>query len=87
MRKRIIYIIFLLVPFLNSFSQQTNVNGQPASNTGRTFAIILGISDYKYIRPLSYADNDAELFRDFLKSPGGGKLADDNIFCTMDVSG
>jgi hypothetical protein len=30
--------------------------------------------------PLSFADSDAELFRDFLKSGGGGKLPDSNIY-------
>ena len=64
---------------------QTNVAGQVAQNpqdTGshRTFAMIMGISTYKFIRPLSFADSDAELFRDFLKSGGGGKLPDSNIY-------
>lgn len=64
---------------------QTNVAGQAAQNpqdTGghRTFAMIMGISTYKFIRPLSFADSDAELFRDFLKSGGGGKLPDSNIY-------
>ncbi len=49
----------------------------------QTFALIVGISKYKYIRPLSYADKDAELFRDYLRSPGGGSLKDDNIFCLL----
>ena len=49
----------------------------------QTFAMIMGISSYKYVRPLTYADKDAEMFRDFLKSPGGGKLSDDNIYCLL----
>lgn len=49
----------------------------------QTFAMIMGISKYKYVRPLSYADKDAEMFRDFLKSPAGGKLPDDNIYCLL----
>jgi tetratricopeptide (TPR) repeat protein len=49
----------------------------------QTFAMIMGISKYKYIRPLSYADKDAEMFRDYLKSPAGGKLPEDNIFCLL----
>jgi hypothetical protein len=64
---------------------QTNVVGQvaqsPQDTSGhRTFAMIMGISTYKFIRPLSFADSDAELFRDFLKSGGGGKLPDSNIY-------
>jgi hypothetical protein len=49
----------------------------------QTFAIIMGVSKYKYVRPLSYADKDAELFRDYLKSPGGGNIKDNNIFCLL----
>ncbi|HMU48072.1 MAG TPA: tetratricopeptide repeat protein [Chitinophagaceae bacterium] len=49
----------------------------------QTFAMIMGISSYKYVRPLAYADKDAEMFRDFLKSPGGGSIPDDNIFCLL----
>jgi len=49
----------------------------------QTFAMIVGISTYKYIRPLSYADKDAELFRDYLKSPGGGNLPETNIYCLL----
>ncbi|MBM3416663.1 MAG: caspase family protein [Bacteroidetes bacterium] len=49
----------------------------------QSFAIIVGIPKYKYVRPLSYADKDAVLFRDFLKSPGGGALKDDNIYMLL----
>jgi len=46
----------------------------------QTFAMIMGISKYKHVRPLNYADKDAEMFRDFLKSPAGGGLKEDNIY-------
>ncbi|MEP6699777.1 MAG: tetratricopeptide repeat protein, partial [Bacteroidota bacterium] len=49
----------------------------------QTFAMVMGISKYKYVRPLTYADKDAEMFRDYLKSPAGGKLKDDNIYCLL----
>jgi hypothetical protein len=49
----------------------------------QTFAMIMGISKYKYVRPLTYADKDAEMFRDFLQSPAGGKLPDDNIYTLL----
>jgi len=58
-------------------SRDTTIKGP------QTFAIIVGISKYKYIRPLTYADKDAELFRDYLKSPAAGSLKDDNIFCLL----
>ncbi|HUR65738.1 MAG TPA: tetratricopeptide repeat protein, partial [Chitinophagaceae bacterium] len=46
----------------------------------QTFAMVMGISKYKFVRQLNYADKDAEMFRDFLKSPAGGSLKDDNIY-------
>lgn len=49
----------------------------------QSFAIVVGVSHYRYIRPLAFADKDAELFRDWLRSPAGGKLKDDNIFCLL----
>ena len=49
----------------------------------QTFAMLIGISKYRYIRPLNFADKDAVLFSDFLKSPGGGRVKNDNIFQLM----
>ena len=49
----------------------------------QTFAMIMGISKYQKVRPLEYADKDAELFKDFLKSPAAGNLPDDNIYCLL----
>jgi tetratricopeptide (TPR) repeat protein len=45
--------------------------------------MIIGISNYKFIQPLDFADKDAGLFRDFLKSAGGGKLKQEDIFCLL----
>ena len=75
---------FIAAIFLSSLIQ-TDAAGQlspTTQDTGnhRSFAMIMGISSYKFIRPLSFADSDAELFRDFLKSPGGGKLPDSSIY-------
>ena len=53
----------------------------------QTFAMIIGISNYKFVKPLTYADKDAEMFRDFLKSPAGGKLGADNIYCLLNEQG
>ena len=49
----------------------------------QTFAMIMGISEYKYIKPLTYADKDAEMFGNFLKSPAGGSLKDDDIYMLL----
>lgn len=47
--------------------------------TGQSYAMILGISTYQHIRPLSYADSDASLFRDYLRSAGAGSIPDDRM--------
>lgn len=80
-------VILLLVYFttgLTTVSGQAPLQYRDTSNRGpQTFAIIMGVSNYKYIRPLTYADKDAELFRDYLKSPGGGSVKEENIFCLL----
>lgn len=79
--------ILLLIYFaagLTTASGQAPLQYRDTSNRGpQTFAIVMGVSKYKYIRPLTYADKDAELFRDYLKSPGGGSVKDENIFCLL----
>lgn len=77
--------LFLLFLFTSLFA----VAQKPLSfrdttiKTPQTFAMIIGVSKYKYIRPLQFADRDAELFRDHLKSPAGGMLRDENIFLLL----
>lgn len=67
-----------------SVSAQTPLKGRDSTISGpQTFAIIVGISNYKYVRPLTYADKDAEMFRDYLKSPAGGSVKNENIFCLL----
>ena len=73
------FICFIILNCCNAGWAQSAID---TSKTGpQTFALIIGISNYKYIRPLAFADKDAELFRDFMKSPGGGNLKEENIFC------
>ena len=46
-----------------------------------TRAVVIGISDYQDpdIPDLKYADRDAKAFAEFLRSPSGGNLDEDNI--------
>ena len=46
---------------------------------GKTFAIIIGISDYKLVPDLQYAHKDAQAFEDFLLSDAGGKVPRANV--------
>src|SRR5258706_10589634 len=63
---------------------QSPLKGRDSSIKGpQTFAMIMGISKYKYVRPLAYADKDAQLFKDYLKSPGGGSVKEDNIYTLL----
>ncbi|MGQ0738298.1 MAG: tetratricopeptide repeat protein [Bacteroidota bacterium] len=80
----IILLLFLLTA--NSLMGQTGPP-KPRDTTiqgPQTFAMIMSVSKYKYVKPLDYAVKDAELFRDFLKSPAGGSLKDDNIYYIAD---
>jgi tetratricopeptide (TPR) repeat protein len=86
LKRATIIISAILLSCLNVFYLYAQAPPKPRDTTiagPQTFAIILGISQYKHVRHLQYADKDAELFRDFLKSPAGGRLGDDNIFMLL----
>lgn len=72
---------------LSAFSQAPPTPRDTTIKGPQTFAMIMGISKYLKVRPLEYADKDAELFRDFLKSPAGGNLPEDNIYCLLNEKG
>ena len=76
--------LFLLLAIATVVAGQAPPKPRDSTIAGpQTFAMIMGISNYKYVRPLTYADKDAEMFRDYLKSPAGGKLGEDNIFILL----
>jgi hypothetical protein len=81
--------LFVLVTgkmFAQTDNRGVNVtNAKDASVfNGDTYAVIVGVSDYKYVKPLSFADQDALLFKDFLQSKSGGSVKPDNIFLILD---
>ncbi len=79
----LILLSLLIIPVTKS-TAQAPLKPRDASIKGpQTFAMIMGISKYKYVRPLAYADKDAAMFRDYLKSPGGGSVKDENLFCLL----
>jgi tetratricopeptide (TPR) repeat protein len=85
MRKLLLLICLPLIATLQlTVHAQTPLKPRDPSIKGpQTFAIIMGVSKYKYVRPLAYADKDAILFKDYLKSPGGGAVKDENIFLLL----
>lgn len=63
------------------------VADKPADSLkGDVYAIITGISNYKGINPLKYADKDALLFRNFLQTPSGGNTKPENILSLINDS-
>ena len=63
----------LLVFPLVFFAQQNETEGE-------VYAIVVGISKYNYIKPLNYADRDADLFASLLRSAAGGRIREENLF-------
>ena len=55
-------------------------------NRGNTYALIVGISDYndEKIPDLNYAHVDAAAFAEYLRSPAGGNVPDQNITLLTD---
>lgn len=91
--RRTLYSIILFAQlFVTSYSfsqpetRSTIKGSQPGDNetySGTTYAIIVGVSNYHYIKSLTYADKDAELFKEFLMSPSGGNVKDSNIIMLL----
>ena len=58
-------------------------NGKAERFNGRKFAVIVGVSDYKFqdagLNNLSYADDDAQSIAAFLQTPGGGSFSKSDI--------
>src|SRR5882724_346130 len=86
MRIYFLILIGCLLFLTSAFNAAGQAPPKPRDTTiqgPQTFAMVMGISTYKYVRPLTYADKDAQMFRDYLKSPAGGKLPDDNIYMLL----
>lgn len=81
MKKLYLLPVLLACFFLNKAYAQNPLKLRDSTLSGpQRFAVVMGISKYKFVKPLNYADKDAELFRNFLRSPGGGSMSDDNIY-------
>ena len=87
--KKTINCLFFLFCFLKLSAQNdsrgaviTSTNPNSAFN-GNIYAVIVGVSNYKYIKPLSFEDQDGLLFKDFLQSKAGGSVKADNIFLAL----
>ena len=84
MRKLLLF--WLILPIF--LAAQTEKGAAPLSpahpltrSPAATRAVVVGISDYQHngIPDLNYAHRDAEAFADWLHSPAGGSVPEDNI--------
>ncbi|HEY5464975.1 MAG TPA: tetratricopeptide repeat protein [Hanamia sp.] len=82
--------VFICVNHLYAQTGSRGVNVTHTKDTsvfdGNIYAVIVGVSNYKYVRPLSFADRDALLFKEFLQSGAGGNVKEDNIFFKLNDS-
>lgn len=81
--KRFSNLFFALLPALCSAQVIDNrgavVTSTKTADTSTTYAVVIGISKYKQVRPLKYADRDAQVFRNFLVSKEGMELDSGNV--------
>lgn len=80
--KLIITALFVIIAVNFSLAQTRGIiveNVQSNTIPGNTYAIVIGISKYKNIQPLKYADKDAISFFDYLVSDKGMNINKANI--------
>ena len=77
----IMLIFFELTGGQNIKGATPNLPSEGLPVNSATRALIIGISDYQseQISDLKYADVDAKAFAEWLKSPGGGNVPEENI--------
>ncbi len=56
------------------------------TNTTKVWAVLVGVSSYKHMKPLRFTDDDAYRLHSFLKSPEGGAISDDRMHILVDES-
>lgn len=63
--------------------EKPDTSGQAEVFRGRKFAVIVGVSEYKYtdagLKNLSFADDDAQAIAAFLQTPAGGSFSSGDI--------
>lgn len=76
--------LFSFLSFLFSFSFLSAQDRNENASSG-TFAVIIGIANYENENiKLNYANKDAEVFAEYLKSKAGGAVPEDNIRLLID---
>lgn len=82
MNRAILLSLWVLL-IINVFGQDnrgtTIPKNEEKDTKGKTYAVIIGISNYQNIHKLQYADRDARAFYDFLISKSGGSVDSANV--------
>jgi hypothetical protein len=58
---------------------ETNAAASISAGKGNVYAMIAGISNYPFVKPLNFAEEDALLFLEFLRSDAGGNVPENHI--------
>ena len=75
----------LLLFFITTIAQTTKGAVEstdvphPSAHSGNVYALIVGVSNYPYVKPLNFAEEDALLFFEFLRSKAGGEVPENHI--------
>lgn len=77
-------LIFLILGMCSGRTSAQEERGQGTNKTapqpvGKTWALIVGVSQYQHINSLRFAGDDALAFYNYLLSPAGGSVPQSNI--------
>ena len=75
----IIILLFSAGIFAQDNSKGFSALTENLAKSGTVRAVIVGISHYKNVQSLQYANKDAISFYDYLRSPAGGSVDSTNI--------
>lgn len=83
-RIKLLSLFLCILTFLGASAQEEKggkISSAPKVEVPtRTYALVIGISKYESFRSLNYADKDATVFYEYLRSPAGGKVDSADIF-------
>lgn len=84
--QKCLLLVLIFGVFLGPLSAQEERGqgaGKPVANVaktvGKTWALIVGVSQYQHVKPLRFASDDALTFYNYLLSPAGGSVPQANI--------
>lgn len=82
LQKITLIFLFLGVCYIDISAQEERgrgTTGAAPKPAGKTWALIVGVSNYQHVKPLRFAGDDALAFYNYLLSPAGGSVPQANI--------